>query len=389
VAPTDEVVEPAACPLRAGRGYELVLWERLTTAERVALGGTPTDDGSYGMLRPRRGSRLVPRTVSPDIALLFLTRREPGPLPAYARAALGVDTSGTIARLVLDGVLELEYRGEWYCGARAAKLLDRGGRAARHGRVGELSVAALQYGQALGDVPEDVLVMRLYSYGRLPISPQLRRQLPDEAAVGKALGLGDGGPTRRTLGATWSESRRLDTGTTPWWQWRPRTASGRPDTRRANVKLYLSPTVEALPDALQVLAELLAASPTATGFKIGVDLGGICRPDKVVVYFDRLEDLLATARDLSSRLQGVPAHGVPFTASVSDDGLLSWAADPEVTSWRLWVASRLAEYLGQARHEAADGPEPWRFALQRLRLDGVDPDTWIRAGGGSRPAAVG
>jgi hypothetical protein len=383
-------VEPAACPLRAGRGYELVARERLAAAERAALDGASTDDESYGMLRPRTGSPLAPRTVSPDIALLFLTLREPGPLPAYARAALGGDASETIARLVLDGVLELEYRGEWYCGARAAKLLDRGGRTYRRSRVGELSVAALQYGQALGDMPEDALVMRLYSYGRLPISPELRRQMPDEAAVTKALGLGEGGPTRRTLAAAWSESRRPNTGTTPWWHWRPRTASGRPGTRRANVKLYLSPTVEALPDALQVLADLLAASPTATGFKVGVDLGGICRPDKVVVYFDRLDDLHATARDLSSRLQGVPAHGVPFTATVTDDGLLSWAADPEVTSWRLWVAGRLAEHLGQARREAADGLEPWRFALERLRLDGVDPDTWMWVGGsGPRPAAVG
>jgi len=390
MAPAKAIVEPIACPLRAGRGYELVAREQLTAAERTALDSASGDDEPYGILRPRRGSRLAPRTVSPDTALLFLTLREPGPLPAYARAALGSDASDTIARLVLDGVLELKYLGQWYCGGTAAKLLDRGGQARGCNRVGELSQAALQYGQELGDVPEDVLAMRLYGYGRRPIGPELRRQMPDEAAVTTALGLGEDGRARQKLATAWSEYRRPEAGTTHWRHWRSRTASGRPRTLRANVKLYLSPTVEALPDALQAAADLLAASPTPTGFKVGVNVGGICRPDKVVMYFDRLDELHATATDLACRLHGVPAHGVPFTAAVTDDGLLSWAADPEVTSWRLWVASRLAEHLGQARREAADGLEPWRFALERLRLDGVDPGTWIRAGSsGQRAAADG
>ena len=390
MAPAGAIVEPAACRLRAGRGYELVACERLAGAERAALDGAPADDKPYGALRPRRGSGLAPRTVSPDTALLFLTLQEPGPLPAYARAALGGDVSDTITRLVLDGVLEIEYLGEWYWGTRAAVLLERGGRARGLNRVGELSLAALQYGQDLGDVPEDVLAMRLYGYGRLPISPELRRHLPDEAAVTNSLGLGSAGRTRHALAASWSETSQPERGTMHWRRWRPRTASGRPRTGRANVKLYLSPTVDALPDALHVLADLLTRSPIPTGFKVGANVGGICRPDKVVVYFDRLDELHRTARDLSRRLQGVPAHGVPFTAAVTEDGLLSWAADFGATSWRMWITGRLAEHLGQARREAGEGLEPWRFARERLRLDGVDPETWIRArGSGPRAGTDG
>ena len=53
-------------------------------------------------------------------------------------------------------------------------------------------------------------------------------------------------------------------------------------------------------------------------------------------------------------LGSCPAHGVPFTAEISPDGLLSWGADPpgrsfsdgaDSTSWRMWVTRRLAEYL--------------------------------------------
>jgi hypothetical protein len=49
-------------------------------------------------------------------------------------------------------------------------------------------------------------------------------------------------------------------------------------------------------------------------------------------------------------------------------------------SWRLWLARRLASALvtAQAMGSTTNGPsdEAWRFALDRLRLEGVDTDTW-------------
>jgi hypothetical protein len=371
VAPV--VPDPAACLLRASRGYDLVPRERCTDGEQAALGGAYPDEMPYGILRPRPGSVLPPRTVSPDTALLFLTLQQPGPLPAYAHAVLGAAAPDAVTRLVLDGVLELEHRGAWYTGAPAAELLvqDSDGGA---GRLGSLSLAALRYGQALGDLPAEVLALRLYGFGRCPMGPELRRALPGAGAVADAVGLGPAGSVRRALAESWSEQPSDDGGY--WRRWRPR-AVPRLNPLRPRVKLYLSPAVEALPDALLALAETLAAAPTAMGFKVGADLGGICRPDKVVVYFDRLDDLHATAQRLVERVRDVPAHGVPFTAAVTGDGLLSWAADPEGTSWRLWVSRRLAEHLAAARREP-DGPEPWRFALRRLRVDGVDPVRWTR-----------
>jgi hypothetical protein len=111
-----------------------------------------------------------------------------------------------------------------------------------------------------------------------------------------------------------------------------------------------------------------------------VGLGGICRTDKIVVYFNDLDALHETAQELAMRLHGVPAQGVPFTAAVTEDGLLSWAVDPRATSWRHWLVGRLAEHLVQGRRED-DGLPPWRYALQRLGLDGVDTDRWARADG--------
>jgi hypothetical protein len=90
---------------------------------------------------------------------------------------------------------------------------------------------------------------------------------------------------------------------------------------------------------------------------------------------------------LRQKLAGMPAHGVPFSAEIAGDGLLSWGIDPPIEeqsfdvqggeSWRLWVANRLAMALLNAKSGRSVKVEPWQFALERLRLDGVDTETWI------------
>ena len=45
-------------------------------------------------------------------------------------------------------------------------------------------------------------------------------------------------------------------------------------------------------------------------------------------------------------------------------------------SWRLWITNRLARALLAARASPAAEIEPWQFALDRVRLEGVDTETW-------------
>jgi hypothetical protein len=375
---------------RANPGYELVLLDRLAPAERQLLGEAEIDADLYGVLSPRRGSGLEARSVSSETALLFLTLSEPGPLPAYVVARLGDDVQRTIGRLVLDGVLEIEREGEFVCGAQAGELVaaDRsdGGR----GRIGELSVAALRYGQELAGLQESLLALRLYFYGRRPVSAALKHGLVDEAAVTAYLGLGPGGSAYEALEAGWREIPPAAGQTSYWRHWQARPARrGGTEPAGASYKLYVSPAMEALEKALATVASSLAAARGVSAFKVGSDAYGICRPDKLVVYFDRLDDLQAGAEVLRERLDGCPAHGVPFTAAVTHDGLLSWGADPPArpsangggTSWRMWVTERLAEYITVGRNAGRSELEPWQFALERLRLSGVDTDSWIPASG--------
>ncbi len=165
---------------------------------------------------------------------------------------------------------------------------------------------------------------------------------------------------------------------------RPRGGRTAPEGS-ATWKLYVSPAPEALAASFGAVLEALAAGRAAQ-FKIGAGAGGLLRPDKIVAYFPDFERLAAAAEAVSSRLAGVPAQGVPFTSEIGGDGLLSWGMDPPVSergawggreSWRLWLTHRLARALLAAR--AAETPEPWHFALERVRLEGVDTGSWTPA----------
>jgi hypothetical protein len=372
--------------LRANPDYELVLLDRLGEDERLLVG--ELDDDVYGVLRPRREG-LEPRTASTDTALLLLTLAQPGPLPGYVRARLGGDLEETIGRLVLDGVLELERDGGFVSGAAAAAALLPGRSAGGRGRSGDLSLAALRYGQELGPLPESLLALRMYLYGRRPVGPALRERWPDENAVAGHLGILPGGRAHAALARGWVEAQAGEgEGRAYWRSWHPRRLAGsRPARGGSSYKLYVSPAPDDLPRALTAIAEALSGAAGLSGFKVGRDVHGICRPDKLVVYFDRLDDLRRAAASLGERLDGCAPQGVPFSAPIDAGGLLSWGSDPPPApgagpagSWRLWIAERLAEYLARARREGGE-LEPWRFALERLGLAGVDVDTWAPRSG--------
>jgi hypothetical protein len=154
---------------------------------------------------------------------------------------------------------------------------------------------------------------------------------------------------------------------------------------KPTVKLYVSPHPSSLPDAFSAWVGVSAAVD-ALAFKVGRSVRGLLRPDKMVLYFAGLDDLAEGAERLRRTLDGCPAQGVPFTAAISADGLLSWGTDPPRAaqtplltmgeSWRLWITNRLARALLAARASPSAAIEPWQFALDRVRLEGVDTETW-------------
>ena len=372
-----------AATFAANPGYELVLFDRLAAAEREALAGLRADPDLYGVLRPRDPrSGLSIKAVDRDTALLFLTLAQPGELPAYVVAMLGEGARETVARLVVDSVLGIAGGGELRLGSAAhAALCAAPAVVPGRGLVPRLSEAALQHAEALLRLGLDdpaALSSRLYAFHRAPATARWRHMLPSPAAA--LLGCDDPGRLGGVLGQRW---RRLETAT-GWLSWSAPDAPAGGAT--GTFKLYVSPRAEHLAEAFRVVVETLTGAATPS-FKVGRDLCGVLRPDKLVIYCTGREAVVETAARLLGRLEGMPAHGVPFTAAVDDEGLLSWGVDPPRrerlvpwcgASWRRWLTDRLAAALIAAFAADAEGSPRW-FALERVRLEGIDPVSWAPA----------
>jgi hypothetical protein len=116
-------------------------------------------------------------------------------------------------------------------------------------------------------------------------------------------------------------------------------------------------------------------------FKVGRGIEGLLRPDKIVAYFADRKHMEEVSKALARLLRDCPVQGVPFTAEVGGDGLLSTGVDPVArnvaVSWRSWITDELALALAKAR--AAGAADRVIAALEHMRESGVDPCSWTLA----------
>lgn len=370
---------------RASPDYELLSFERLAPGEQARLADLREDPDLYGILKPRGGRARNLQSVGQDTALLLLTLQSPGPLPAYVRRRFGEDCNAAVARLVLDGVLEVRVGPAFVGGAEAWPVLHDGPSAEAEGPLGRLSIDALRYGAALGDVTAREVALRLYVFNSLPLTPRWAREV---STVSAFLGLEGGGRVRRRLDASWVSVSEGDQAS-GWWSWRHRGAVRAPSAEGWTWKLYVSPRMEALPEAFETAVRVFGESRTPV-FKVGSTVRDLLRPDKLVAYFADRDDMERVGALLQRALSGLPAHGVPFTSDVAGEALVSFGADPPMDlergtvpwlrgeSWRLHVVHRLAAALLLARRSSDAGAvAPWRFAMDRVRLEGIDPTRWL------------
>jgi hypothetical protein len=355
------------CNVMANPAYQLRALGALPDRYRRSLEGLGVDlSNVFGFLVGEAGSGLPDKLVDVAGANLFRSLRQPGHLPPSA--------AGRLAELVLDGVLGLESTDGFVYGPAAYEAVAQLDELpVPHDRLSRLSHAALAYAGRLrlGDV--DRVCARLYCYHRIPLSRRWARAYPNSTAVldlvrGAALSRSWVGPTEGEESADWLSWARRD--------------NDRRDARPGQLpyKLYVSPHVDDLADVFPALVEALTAAG-ASRFKMGADAEGLLRPDKIVVYLADARELENVARAVEFALDGVRPHGVPFSAELAGDGLLSWGGDPPedagpvgagAESWRLSVCRRLAEYLVAAQAAPLRHTRPAEFALARLAVDGVD-----------------
>lgn len=346
----------------------------LTPEQREPFRDLQRDRDFHGLLVPRPPLSVNLKSATRQTAELFNALSAPSKLDgAFLDDA---DYASDIVDLVLDGVLEIEEGQEFVSGAGAYPIVcgpvtasDSDDAAAR------LSRDALLYAQDLQTADAQSLTTALYLYNRIPLSPFWRTRFADRDAILDYLG---------------AAALRDWQNTTPshasgWISWRSRDTVP-PDPDRVTYKLYVSPRPERLRDAFAIVVRVLSLFP-GTQFKLGDSAAGLLRPDKLVTYFTSREQLEHAAAELRRELAGCDAHGVPFTAGLDETGLLSWGIDPPDSdralqwlgreSWRYWVVVRLGAALSIAKVTRGTAAiEPWRFAMERARRQGIDVETW-------------
>ena len=367
------MIAPPVVPVAAVRGRRV----RVSPAcEFVAVDSLPWPTRRWFIESPSAGrgtavglivgtpdSAVPARVVDRAGATLLASLRRPRPVCSD-------DESDVFLKLVCDGILEVDCAGRWSSGPRVwESVAVDGGRQRPTSGLGRLSFAAVEYAQHLHLTSARSITARLYCYHRVPLSRRWWRLYPGPETVLRLMG-------SAVLQKHWRRGASRRATLVDWLTFT------RPDVQRGALryKLYVSPAVSTLGAVLPILGEVLTAAG-ARHFKVGPDAAGLLRPDKIVVYAEDHAELAAIGKSLSAGLAGVPAHGVPFTAQVDGDGLLSWGLDPGPDaaplgdgpeSWRWSVARRLGEYLRAADRAGLRRFHPAEFALARLRLDGVD-----------------
>jgi hypothetical protein len=358
--------------LRANPAYRAVPRNRLTPEERAAF---PVEPEDYGVLIPRPDSTFAPMAIDRDTALLFLTLQEPGPPPDFAFANGAGSGERDLHKLLLSRVLELEGPSGYVSGLDACELIGVAP-IVQTNPLTRLSIEALQFGAAWPAADVWSLTQKLYGYNRRPLTPVLRRQFGDSRMIADMLGIVGTGPTRRALDADWEQQEPSEA----WTSFVTRRAARDREVRPC--KLYVGLAFEELPQRLPAIIEALGRGK-AHQFKIGVGLSGMLRPDKLVAYFPSKDALLDGSQKLLPAVEDAVPHGVPFSAAIDRRGILSWGSDPlaavaeERMSWRQWICRKSAEALMAARDRDSGDLPAWRFVLERLRLDGVDVETFM------------
>jgi len=357
--------------LRANPHLELKQLAELTAEEREPFVELESDPDFYGLLIAKPPLVMNLKSVARPAAELFRTLAT----PAHR------DLDDDVVDLVLDSVLEVESGDGFVSGADALPLLAAPPPPPElRDAVARLSREALLYAQDLETNDPPTLAVALYLYNRIPMSPFWKARFAGAEAILAHLGA-DRGSLRALLEREWSASRDME----GWLCWNAKTAL-ESDGGGVTYKLYISPRPERIREVFDIVVRALAEFP-GTPFKIGDSASGLLRPDKLVAYFSARETLDEAADVLRRELAGCDAQGVPFSAGLDESGLLSWGIDPPDEehalrwlgrdSWRSWLARQLGGALAIGKSaRTATAVEPWRFAIERARRQGIDVETW-------------
>ena len=162
--------------------------------------------------------------------------------------------------------------------------------------------------------------------------------------------------------------------TAAWMSWTRTDA----DPSQLVHKTYVSPGLAAMAEVLTTTFAV-AIDLGVPAWKVGADVAGLHRADKIVLYLPTGEAADRAASALAEVLNHIGPQGVPFTGQVGATGIVSRGIDHDGTSWRALVCRSLADALVAARAVAGPTAPPTDvadLAYERLADLGFDVTTW-------------
>ena len=373
---------------RPGSMYHLVEWNQLNPEERKTLTGLYDEVDVYGIFQPAFTSpALTAKVAYREVALLYLHLQQSDLLPRYLIASGEQRLHETIVQLVLDSILEIEFNGDFVSGPAAVKAIFGNGffeSSVIPDRLSKLSMEGIQYAWTLRNPDARSIANKLYSFNTTPWDASARSDFYATYTVKKFLFPDSDISLNQLLNEQWNFLNA--NGKKAWLSWIRPTVNQSLSTQPGdfNFKLYISPIIKDLPEVFRLTVPIISSSP-AFSFKVGGELPGLLRPDKMVVYFENKEALKETAAILEKELAGYSAQGVPFTSQLDKTGLLSWGSDPpesdvltliEGGSWRTKVTDQLALAIIRAKADRLDRQQAIHFIQAKLSAAGINTVDW-------------
>jgi hypothetical protein len=370
---------------RTGAVFQLKEWHQLSNSERQLVKELSGSDDLYGLFLPAtQEPDLTAKLAYTDTALLYFHFQKNLRLP-YAFANQPEETiNKLLLHLVLDRLLEIEWKGKFVCGSGAVEALF--GHAAftettQPSFLSSLSLQAISSAYRLRHQEVKPLAQWLYTCHTWPLDAATKSQYTSSAqTVYEILLSKSNRQTHELLEQSWRFVSPLPRFS--WYSWLKPAAQL--SNSRPTYKLYISPAPSELPEVLSTVIPVLTTGD-AFCFKIGATVQGLMRPDKLIVYFTRREALFETALVLEKYLQAHGVQGVPFTCQLDQRGMLSWGVDPpaeevlqsvEDGSWRTRVTEQLALAILQAKKGELTFPSAVPFLKAKLLAAGINPFDW-------------
>ncbi|HRI19743.1 MAG TPA: hypothetical protein PLA68_02260, partial [Panacibacter sp.] len=314
---------------RANPGYLLAESGNLNRPEQEALAGLLKDPEIFGVFKPQdQATQTSYKLAYKEVALLFYFLQQPGSLPLYFKSTFDDDVNTTLAKLIMEGIFEIEHCGKYVSGTAAQDALYKK-EIISHSNFSPGAVhhssKAIQYALHLNNLDTRSIASRLYCYNTAPMMTQENNLFAKPADVENFLAIGKNDPFAWEISKYWN--KHSPTEKYKWIAWNRKGNFKNYASGNEVYKIYISPVLTAFPEVFMKSVRVLNKSK-AFSFKTGMDRHGLLRPDKFVVYFYSHADLMQAAALLKKELKGYQAQGVPFTAQLDDDGMLSWGIDP-------------------------------------------------------------